>query len=116
MKLARGAANKTVEQIKTEAAAEVTAWQGATDQSPDGVATEIYTPLKKRAVSKAQVAEQLAKLIEDLPDNPATFRTKIPTYLTRCHRSRDRRDCREPRGRQHSPAELPATAPGGSEQ
>jgi hypothetical protein len=27
------------------------------------------------------VAEQLAKLIEELPDDPATFRTKLPSYL-----------------------------------
>lgn len=115
VKLARGAANKTVEQIKTEAAAEVTAWQGATDQSPDGVATEIYTPLKKRAVSKAQVAEQLAKLIEDLPDNPATFRTKIPTYLTHAIDHATGVIVANQEG-EHSPAELPTTAPGGSEQ
>jgi putative ATP-dependent endonuclease of OLD family len=81
VKLAKGAANKTVAQIKTEAAAEVTAWQGAAGKSTDDVATEIYTPLKKSTVSKAQVAEQLAKLIEELPDDPATFRTKLPSYL-----------------------------------
>ena len=81
VKLAKGAANKTVAQIKTEAATEVTAWQGAAGKSADDVATEIYTPLKKSTVSKAQVAEQLAKLIEELPDDPVTFRTKLPIYL-----------------------------------
>jgi putative ATP-dependent endonuclease of the OLD family len=81
VKLAKGAANKTVAQIKTEAAAEITEWQGAAGRSADAVATEIYTPLKKSTVSKAQVAEQLAKLIEELPDDPVTFRTKLPIYL-----------------------------------
>jgi len=81
VKLAKGSAGKTVVQIKSEAAAEVTAWQVDAAKSADEVATEIYTPLKKGTVSKAQVAEQLAKLIEELPDNPATFRAKVPKYL-----------------------------------
>jgi putative ATP-dependent endonuclease of the OLD family len=82
VKLAKGAADKTGAQIKAEAAVEITAWQVGAAKSPDEVATEIYTPLKKRTVSKAQVAEQLARLIEELPDDAATFRTKVPKYLT----------------------------------
>ena len=81
VKLAKGSAGKTVVQIKSEAAAEVTAWQVDAAKSADEVATEIYAPLKKRTVSKAQVAEQLARLIEELPDDPATFRTTVPQYL-----------------------------------
>ena len=29
------------------------------------------------------MAEQLAKLVEDLPDDPTTFRSKLPIYLAR---------------------------------
>ena len=79
--LARGAANKTEAQIKAQAAADIESWRVGAAKSADEVATEIYTPLIKRTVSKAQVAEQLAKLIEHLPDDPAVFRTKVPKYL-----------------------------------
>ena len=80
VKLAKRAANKTVAEIKAQATTEFNAWQG---RSADEVATNIYTPLKKKGVSKAQVAEQLARLIEELPDDAATFRAKIPDYLAR---------------------------------
>ncbi len=79
--LAKGAAGKTTAQIKEAAAAEVTNWQVESGQSVDDVAVKIYEPLKKRAVSKAQVAEQLAKLIEELADDAPTFRAKLPAYL-----------------------------------
>lgn len=79
--LAKGSAGMTPAQIKAAATAEVTKWQGESGHTVDGVATKIYEPLKKRAVSKAQVAEQLAKLIDELKDDALTFRSKLPAYL-----------------------------------
>ena len=81
VELAKRAASETAVKIKADAAAEVTAWQADASKAADAVALEIYTPLKKKSVSKAQVAEQLAKLIDELPDAPATFRAKLPIYL-----------------------------------
>jgi putative ATP-dependent endonuclease of OLD family len=86
VELARRAANGTAaklnaDKVKADASAQVAAWQADAAKSIDDVALEIYTPLKKRSVSKAQVAEQLAKLIGDLPDDAATFRAKVPLYL-----------------------------------
>ena len=56
------------------------------------------------------MAEQLAKLIEELPDNPATFRTKLPIYLAQAidHATGV---IRANEAGQRAPTELPATAP-----
>lgn len=73
--------DRTVEQVKTSAAADVAAWRAAVGGTDDTVAVEIYRPLYKKTVSKAQVAEQLAKLIAELPDDVAAFRASLPAYL-----------------------------------
>jgi putative ATP-dependent endonuclease of the OLD family len=64
-----------------EARAEVEAWQADDAKTADDIAVLIFTPLHKKQVSKAVVAEQLAALIEELPDDAAAFRAKLPTYL-----------------------------------
>lgn len=73
--------DRTVEQVKLDAATEVATWRAAMNSTDDTVAVEIYKPLYKKAVSKAQVAEQLAKLIEELPDDAVAFRASLPAYL-----------------------------------
>lgn len=50
-------------------------------RATDDIAVLIFTPLHKKQVSKAVVAEQLAALIEELPDNAAAFSAKLPAYL-----------------------------------
>jgi len=112
VKLAKGALKKTAAQVKAEAAAEIAAWKGVAAKSADEVATEIYTPLKNRTVSKAQVAEHLAKLIEELEDDPATFRKKVPNYLAQAI---DHATGVTPatEGSQKAPDDLPITVPGG---
>lgn len=82
VRLARkGASTKSDAKIKADADSEVGEWQLELGATADGVAVKIYEPLKKRAVSKAQVAEQLAKLIMELPDDSQTFRSKLPPYI-----------------------------------
>jgi putative ATP-dependent endonuclease of OLD family len=112
VKLAKSAANKTAAQIKAEAAADISAWKGAAAKSADEVATEIYTPLKNRTVSKAQVAEHLAKLIEELEDDPATFRNKVPNYLARAiDHATGVTPAKE--GSQKAPGDVSISVPGG---
>ena len=112
VKLAKGSSKKTAAQVKAEAAAEIAAWKGPAAKSADEVATEIYTPLKNRTVSKAQVAEHLAKLIEELEDDPATFRNRVPNYLAHAI---DHATGVTPatEGSQKPPGDLPITVPGG---
>lgn len=78
---AKGRAGKSRPQIIEEARGEVEAWQADGARTPDDIAVLIFTPLHKRQVSKAIVAEQLAALIEELPDNADAFRAKLPAYL-----------------------------------
>ena len=79
-KLAKGSARRTREQLKADAVADVEGWQ-AEGQSASEIAVVIYWDLYKRNVSKAEVAEQLARLIDELDDDVATFRSKLPAYL-----------------------------------
>lgn len=81
VQLGKGRANRTRVQITEDAKAEVEAWQSDGAKTADDIAVLIFTPLHKKQVSKAVVAEQLAALIEDLPDDDATFRAKLPAYL-----------------------------------
>ncbi len=74
-------ANRTRAQIIEEARAEVEAWQADEARTADEIAVLIFTPLHKKQVSKAVVAEQLAALIEELPDDADAFRAKLPAYL-----------------------------------
>jgi putative ATP-dependent endonuclease of the OLD family len=74
-------AKKTRAEILEEARAEVVAWQNDQTKTIDDIAVLIFTPVHKKRVSKAAVAEQLAALIEEFPDDAAVFREKLPTYL-----------------------------------
>jgi len=80
IQLAKGRAGLSQDQIIVAARAEITAWQADATKTADDIAVRIYEPLYKRQVSKAQVAEQLAKIIDELPADPE-FATKLPAYL-----------------------------------
>lgn len=79
--LAKRPAGKTAQQIKDDAAKQVATWREEADSTDAAVAVRIYEPMLKKSVSKAQVAEQMAKLIDELPDDAAIFRRKLPSYL-----------------------------------
>jgi putative ATP-dependent endonuclease of OLD family len=61
--------------------AEVEAWQSDGSKTADHIAAQIYEPLHKGRVSKAVVAEQLAKLVYELEDDQLTFKSRLPGYL-----------------------------------
>jgi putative ATP-dependent endonuclease of OLD family len=77
IKLAKGQQGKSREEIMAAAAAKVAALQ-AEGKTPNEVAAYIFANLGK---SKAETAEQLAKLIEESPDTAEVFRAKLPLYL-----------------------------------
>ena len=81
VQIGKGRANKTRTQVAEEASTEVREWQADAARTTEDIAVLIFTPLHKKQVSKAVVAEQLAALIEELPDDPAAFRAKLPAYL-----------------------------------
>ena len=51
------------------------------DKSDMQIAVSVYSPMFNKEVSKAQVAEQLARIIKDLPEDAQTFRARLPDYL-----------------------------------
>jgi putative ATP-dependent endonuclease of OLD family len=79
VKLAKGSRNNTRQQILDAAAAEIASWQSDTED----VAVSVFEPIARGTVSKAEVAQHLAELIDQLPDDAATFRGKLPPYLVR---------------------------------
>lgn len=81
VQIAKGRPNTTRTQIAEEASAEVRDWQDNDEMTAEDIAVLVFTSLYKKQVSKAVVAEQLAALIEELPDGPAEFRAKLPAYL-----------------------------------
>ncbi|QNP41620.1 ATP-dependent nuclease [Lysobacter solisilvae (ex Woo and Kim 2020)] len=81
--LAKRPAGKTSEQIKDDAAKQIATWRGEAGSTDEAIAARIYEPMLKKSVSKAQVAEQMAKLIDELPDDAVTFRRKLPNYLVK---------------------------------
>jgi putative ATP-dependent endonuclease of OLD family len=81
VRLARGEAGQTRDQIVHAARAEVEAWQADPQLTSDDVALRIFRPLEKNLVSKTEVAEQLASLVAALPDNGEELRAKLPAYL-----------------------------------
>jgi putative ATP-dependent endonuclease of OLD family len=78
IQLGKGRARMTPAQIVAAASAEVAVW--AQTKSAAEIAVEIFTPLFKKQVSKAQVAEQLAKILDDLPPDPS-FADKLPANI-----------------------------------
>ena len=81
VQLAKGRAGKTRDEILAEAKSEVEALQADPNKNADDVALVIFEPLHKKQVSKTEVAEQLAALIEQLPDSAEEFRQKLPPYI-----------------------------------
>jgi len=81
IQIAKGRAGKTTEKIAAEAKTEVEAWQADEMKTADDVAVSIFEPLYKHHISKAVVAEQLAALIEDLPDGSEEFKDRLPAYV-----------------------------------
>jgi putative ATP-dependent endonuclease of OLD family len=82
IKLAKGDERKTRAQIIASANAKVAVWQADGTRTADDVAVLIFAPLaKKGSLSKAQVAEQLARLIDELQDDAPTFKAKLPAYV-----------------------------------
>jgi putative ATP-dependent endonuclease of OLD family len=81
IRLAVGEKGKTRDAIIETAKAMVKEWQSDKSKTPDQVAVQIYEPLYKRSVSKAIVAEQLARLIDELGDDPEPFMSRLPSYI-----------------------------------
>ncbi len=81
IQVGKGRAKRTRTEIIEEAKAEVDAWQADDTKTADEIAVLIFAPLYKKKVSKAVVAEQLSALIDDVPDDAAAFREKLPLYL-----------------------------------
>jgi putative ATP-dependent endonuclease of OLD family len=58
-------------------------WKEDATLSSADIAVKVYEPLFNGDVSKAEVAQQLAAIIRELPDTPEEMRTKLPSYLLR---------------------------------
>ena len=72
---------KTRDAIIEAAKADVKGWQADNTKTRDQIAVEIYEPVYKGRVSKAVVAEQLARVIDELGDDAETFRSSLPSYF-----------------------------------
>lgn len=81
VQLAKGSRVKTRAQICADAVAEVAGWQADPAKSAEAIAVRIFEPLFKKYVSKAEAAEQLARLIDELSDDVRVFREKVPAYI-----------------------------------
>lgn len=69
------------DELIAEATAEYARWHVDTVGDPVAIAVRIFEPLHLKKVSKAEVAEQLADLIDMLAIEPETFRAQLPPYL-----------------------------------
>jgi putative ATP-dependent endonuclease of OLD family len=79
--IAKGRPGRTRDEIAAEAKAEVEAWQADDTKSADDIAVSIFEPLYKNQVSKTMVAEQLAALIDGLPEGSQEFKARLPGYV-----------------------------------
>lgn len=79
--VAKGKVGKTREQLMQEARLQVEKRQADANKTADDIALLIYTPIHKKQVSKTVLAEQLARIVDELPDTAETFRAKLPQYL-----------------------------------
>lgn len=79
IKLARSRRARDV--LVDEASAEHAQWLLDTGGDPMQMAVKIFEPLHLKQVSKAQVAEQLADIVDDLGMEAADFRAMLPAYL-----------------------------------
>lgn len=66
--------------VKRDASLEVARWRSE-GKTPIQIAVEIYRPLENDQVSKAEVAEQFAQIIEILPGSAEELRARLPAYL-----------------------------------
>lgn len=64
-----------------EADREFAEWRNAAAGDASALAVRVFEPLHRKQVSKAEVAEQLADLIDNLPNDPVAFRAQLPDYL-----------------------------------
>lgn len=107
VKLTKGERRKSPDQIAQAAAERVAKWQADPNKTADDVATLIYAPMAKKngGVSKAEVAERLALIIDELPDDAETFRRKLPTSLVHAidHATSGGQVAREERAGQEQP-------------
>lgn len=69
-------------QVAADADAELAAWR-AENNDPTAVAVQIFQPLHKKLVSKPEVAEQLAAILDNLDLPALEFREMCPPYLVR---------------------------------
>lgn len=67
--------------LVAEATAEYTQWQREIGGDHLALAVRIFEPLHTKKVSKTEVAEQLADLIDILTVRPEEFRDQLPPYL-----------------------------------
>lgn len=78
--LARSPSGRTREELLAQATEEIGTWQ-ADGESTSKIAARIYLPMKKKTVSKAAVAEQLAHLIGTEGPFGDDLAEKLPSYL-----------------------------------
>ncbi|WP_165832205.1 ATP-dependent nuclease [Caulobacter radicis] len=69
-----------LEKIRLEAAQTYAAWQSQGLSAVD-IAVNIFRPLHDKTASKAEVAEQLAKILRARADKPEAMRATLPPYL-----------------------------------
>jgi putative ATP-dependent endonuclease of the OLD family len=81
IKLAKGVAGKTDQEIKDDAEAEVRVWR-TLQISDEEIAVLIFDDLYNKRASKAETAQRLAQLIDSLEDDAETFKAKLPGYLS----------------------------------
>ena len=81
VQIAKGRAGKTSDEIATEAKTVVEAWQADETKTAADIAVRIFEPLHKNQIAKTVVAEQLAALIDGLPDGSEDFKDKLPAYV-----------------------------------
>lgn len=68
--------------IVANASETYTGWK-AEGLSAMEIAVKIYQPLHEKEASKAEVAEQLAAILQQRSDTPAQMRERLPPYLVR---------------------------------
>jgi hypothetical protein len=70
----------TRDKLLEAAIAELATWRTDKTNTAETIALKVYEPLLKGNVSKAEAAEQLARIIDDSPAD-ADFGSKLPKYL-----------------------------------
>ena len=81
VQIVKGRTGLTRDKIAEAAKAEVKAWQLNGEMTDDEIALRIFEPLHKKRVSKTEVAEQIAALIDSLPDKADQFKQRLPAYI-----------------------------------